>query len=125
MKFNHIDFAYFGHKGVITAAFEMFKNEAGVEFLKVAFAYCSPRDQFNRSTGRKLAMKRLLNGKVRNKQGTHNQASWTITSSGDSMEDVRNIFNKLVPRDFKPQWCKDTILVPPSTGTSVTNIVLS
>jgi hypothetical protein len=69
-----------GHLGVIVAAYELFGNT-----LTVAFAFCSPKDQFVRAKGRDKARRRLEYGKRRCKAtGGHIRASWELACREDS-----------------------------------------
>jgi len=113
MKLNYIYYAYFGrredakHEGIVTAAFEIVKGAfTGTTYIRAAFAYCSPLDQFCKKKGRHIAMKRLQNGKTRNNRGTHDQAVWSMPyEEGDNaIAKICSIFNVQVPKYCKPQW---------------------
>ena len=67
MKHGDIGYLYFGrrlqgeHNGVITAAFRVDSesSDRGCILLNIGMAYCSPRDQFNKTMARKIATNRI------------------------------------------------------------------
>lgn len=54
-----------GSKGGITLAFEVVTDESGQSTLKAGIAICSDKENYNRATGRALAMKRLADAQGR------------------------------------------------------------
>jgi len=117
MKLNHVCFCYFGQ--IITAAFQIVRKVQGSYIhneIEVSFAYCSPLDNFSKRKGRDLATKRLTalgSGKIRNKRGGHDPARWSkdINIDENPVDVVSDIFNHVVPKHCKPQWCSSLHLI--------------
>ena len=97
---NTTRYYYIGNKeaevrrrcGVITVATTV---QPDMKTLKVGFAFCSARDQFCKRIGRKIAEGRMI---------------FETQFTGHSAEDVKRFFNIEMPRPYKPQKVKDTLM---------------
>jgi len=80
-----------GHGGIITAMTELCSD---TQVLKVAFAYCSPKDIFNKKIAHQICQGRIQNNR------------WIETPfTGNSFIDVANYWNEMDEK-FKPKFCK-------------------
>jgi len=104
-------FFYVGNKtssksGVLTAVSEIQPNGK----LKIAFAFCSPKDQFNRKIGRKIALGRL----------TCDRSSFITDFTGHSSNDICKIFNEYNSHPgsgvYIPRLWKNRVLVSTNKG---------
>lgn len=88
-----------GSKGGITLAFEVVTDDAGQSILKAGIAICSDKENYNRATGRALAMKRLADA-----QGRFFLAKSNIEVASMAANQVRGFLtNKMFAGNQVPQ----------------------
>jgi len=84
-----------GHNGIIAVMTVLNKS---TKRLKIAFAYCSPKDVFDHSIAHKICEGRLNCCHFVERPFT-----------GNSYVDVANYFNEL-DKEYKPNFCKRWII---------------